>query len=1167
MEKVVSQLYPSRKDVPIGMQQALRYFGERESDKEKLGFQPQLKLPTARYAVSSSSASSYHRSAQSHISTPPSTSSRSQLLASSSDSPPLEQIQQPDVTTTSTSSSFNMAQREEGVEDGTGMKESEAERRKVDVETQSQAGSVEGLQTGETDIEEGLKAASSATDASTDEEDTGSSGSSESEEKEVEIQYASPDFEDSRLSNFRAAYEDDDDPYEEDPDMPIPHDYHFHFPAAHSENPETPPHSPSPLDSPLSSPPPPQSSPHLNQHPDRPSSSPPSPSPPPTSSSPLFSKKLASRTSYRPPNRPNPNLRPPGARDLTAEERLSLKLRSNNLKHGSTQGAYESEAKTWREEGKREVLSLHRVDRLAQELSGVEEKKIDICPNGCMAYAGPVNSKKEYCDQRRRKTAIDENGVPLKTSEGNVIKIWEVCKLSRYKSADKKEAALSISAFSLVSRMRVLFQDRNLAHGLRSLGLRRRAAKKAREKEGGNGRPDSYDDFGDGDHIYKLSQEVPELFEDDRTTFFNISTDGAILKLGSDGDFWSIEATIANLPVEMGRYQKEFQWTYLIIPAKLPPVDLESFFYPLVEELDAAAMGYYFWDAYSQEWFLWRGAWLLLLADQMGMVKLSGMNGSRGHLPCWFCHIIRCHASNSKRGTYVPLRTLRKHMPDETELNHEREDTYDGYNLPMRSTESLRETAFKLAITVDKAGLAQISRDTGISKLTLFMATLLYLHPSSTPTDIAHLLLEDTGKTYWTEILMGGDDKALSEVGIGRIGDMYQTAYQGLPSSICSSRPRSIIDYFNTSFKMWEMVVFIVWFSIPMLFEAGLPKSTLEVYAKFVLLVTKVLDRDSMTPARVDEIRHIAVAPPEAFEQVFVEDKLDKVSLVTISFHFLLHLPDNITWHGHPLLYSQFPMERRLGWLKRLVRQRTFEYRTLEKEVGRHIHFDFVQRQYPHIFPPITTSSKSVAHYLMKTRLWKGGKRGVKVDRYWGESERLVKEWISMNLRPDQSSTSPNNFNLSTRNMSRLYSSLALPNGSIIRSIRGSKKNNTSQRQGYHILVQAPGQDMVFGSVVGFIELQLPSDWLAAPPSLPSPPSSLPPTQSIYKLAFIYSYGVLENHFKTSFDPLLAQSSLAPFVETSSRTFKILPVEHIRELVGVLEIRRHRSLFGLVLLF
>jgi len=53
-------------------------------------------------------------------------------------------------------------------------------------------------------------------------------------------------------------------------------------------------------------------------------------------------------------------------------------------------------------------------------------------------------------------------------------------------------------------------------------------------------------------------------------------------------------------------------------------VDLESFFYPLQEELDTAKEGYWFWDAAAEEYFLWKGAWLLLLADQMGMVKVRG---------------------------------------------------------------------------------------------------------------------------------------------------------------------------------------------------------------------------------------------------------------------------------------------------------------------------------------------------------------------------------------------------------------------------------------------------------------------------------------------------------------------------------------------------------------
>jgi len=237
------------------------------------------------------------------------------------------------------------------------------------------------------------------------------------------------------------------------------------------------------------------------------------PPPPSTfSNTPPTDSQSASTTtkpaSYSPG--PKPLFPPSPLPDITDDERLSLKLRFDNLKRGSTQAAYNDNIKTWKEEGGRNVLSIHAVDKLAKSLSGVREVKVDICPNGCMAYAGP-HKDKTFCDQERKATLLDANGVVVKTASGNPKKKTVICNRSRYKSRGSDEPVRSIIYFSLVDRMRYLFKRKDTALGLRSLGERLRRSNQFRHRAGGDERPAAYDDFGDGDHLNTLFESKSKV--------------------------------------------------------------------------------------------------------------------------------------------------------------------------------------------------------------------------------------------------------------------------------------------------------------------------------------------------------------------------------------------------------------------------------------------------------------------------------------------------------------------------------------------------------------------------------------------------------------------------------------------------------------------------------
>ncbi|KAH8916152.1 hypothetical protein BT69DRAFT_1238294, partial [Atractiella rhizophila] len=59
----------------------------------------------------------------------------------------------------------------------------------------------------------------------------------------------------------------------------------------------------------------------------------------------------------------------------------------------------------------------------------------------------------------------------------------------------------------------------------------------------------------------------------------------------------------------------------------------------------------------------------------------------------------------------------------------------------------------------------------------------------------------------------------------------------------------------------------------------------------------------------------------QRFEDVFVYDQHNRISRLPMCMHHLLHVADWIEWWGPPILYSQFPMESTIGFLKDRINQ------------------------------------------------------------------------------------------------------------------------------------------------------------------------------------------------------------------------------------------------------
>jgi len=116
------------------------------------------------------------------------------------------------------------------------------------------------------------------------------------------------------------------------------------------------------------------------------------------------------------------------------------------------------------------------------------------------------------------------------------------------------------------------------------------------------------------------------LFRDARDTAITISTNGAQLTMKKQSNVWLLIVVLLNLPPERWYRAKN-----IIIPLAIPgpssPGNIESFIYPLFQEMAKASKGIWTWDAVDSSYFVLRAYLCGVKGDMLGLAKLNEMAG------------------------------------------------------------------------------------------------------------------------------------------------------------------------------------------------------------------------------------------------------------------------------------------------------------------------------------------------------------------------------------------------------------------------------------------------------------------------------------------------------------------------------------------------------------
>ena len=121
------------------------------------------------------------------------------------------------------------------------------------------------------------------------------------------------------------------------------------------------------------------------------------------------------------------------------------------------------------------------------------------------------------------------------------------------------------------------------------------------------------------------------LFKDSRDVALALSTDGAQLIIKKQSDTWLLILVLLNLPPEIYYKSKDVIITLAIFgPRALG--NIESFVYPVFEEMAMASEEIWLWDALDSSYFLNWTYIIMILGNMLGLAKLNGMTGHSAFL-------------------------------------------------------------------------------------------------------------------------------------------------------------------------------------------------------------------------------------------------------------------------------------------------------------------------------------------------------------------------------------------------------------------------------------------------------------------------------------------------------------------------------------------------------
>jgi hypothetical protein len=600
---------------------------------------------------------------------------------------------------------------------------------------------------------------------------------------------------------------------------------------------------------------------------------------------------------------------------------------------------------------KAELPSLRSMEKKVRHLSGYRSIRYDCCPQSCICYTGHYKEDLE-CPK---------------------------CKAPRYHDNSLQSPLAYFEYFPIIPRLRALLASTHFASKMQHRANHRHD-------------PTNVTDVFDGTHYQQLKGSricvdkvmLPEaFFSDPRDIALGLSTDGFGPFKRRNKTAWPVILFNYNLsPTE--RFCTKNIIPVGVIPGPKKPSDMDSFLWPLVQELIQLEIGIKAFDALTRRAFLLRAFLILVFGDIPAISMVMRMKGQNGISPCRMCEIKAVRPDHLKTH-YVPL-SRKKFRPSPTPLE------YDPSNLPLRAHDTFMLQAAEVQNATTATANEQLATRYGIKGIPLLSALQSLSFPLSFPYDFMHLIWANLIPNLillWTgtfkDIDHGEERYVLDKTVWEAVASAGASAGAYIPSAFGTRVPNLV-----TEKKHLNCEAYANWtrYLAPVLLRGRFLD---EKYYKHFVCLVKLLNQCleyEISQNEIDELEkgfQLWVSDYErlafffahcgpcslkrCLDRLYYRNDPKRVSTCPLTIHALLHIAPSIRATGPAWAYWAFPMERYCGSIH--IGSRRHPYISINNYLSSVVHLSQIELQYnvhrqlslasP---APASSSSKHLQHPL-----------------------------------------------------------------------------------------------------------------------------------------------------------------------------------------------------------
>ncbi|KAJ3511897.1 hypothetical protein NLJ89_g3836 [Agrocybe chaxingu] len=435
-----------------------------------------------------------------------------------------------------------------------------------------------------------------------------------------------------------------------------------------------------------------------------------------------------------------------------------------------------------------------------------------------------------------------------------------------------------------------------------------------------------FSDYGNS-QVHVMQHQDLGLFQDPQDVAFALSTDGAQLTMKKQSNTWIMILILLNLPASIC-YKTGNVIINFATPGPNSPGDIESFLWPLFQEMARASEGIWIWDALDSAYFLLRACIVMALGDMLGSAKLNGMAGHTAIFGDRFSMIQGARSSLAKgaKSQYYPLSP-----PDNQRYNPTRPERYELSKLPIRTQQAYWRIIRRLENAKTKKAKTDITRSTGVSRLPLCAASLAFIHPLFFPIDPFHLFYENCMSFFWdlwTSFSKAGELIHLPVVKAQELGCLIPLAMATLPPAFCGPVQDPYLKR-QSQYKVYEWMALLHWYIIPIGIELSFTPAILRNFARFVYTIEFAMTIKGRDEEDLQHLHDTIAEFLKEYERLYIGQDPEKIQRARLCVFQLIHIPRHIQWNGSIRLGSQATVERSIGEMGHKIRSKKAPFANL----------------------------------------------------------------------------------------------------------------------------------------------------------------------------------------------------------------------------------------------